>query len=72
MVGLDPSGYRHATQAQERAEDEAMLAGDKLSDVEKFARCERFTFHCPSCRHENVIDGVFIPNSDPVCRILWI
>lgn len=59
-AGLDPSGYRHAIQQQERAEDEAMLAGDRALEAERFSRCDRFTVSCPSCGHENVIDGVFV------------
>ncbi|KAL3848220.1 hypothetical protein ACJMK2_019093 [Sinanodonta woodiana] len=60
-LGLDPSGYKHASQHHERDDDDAMLSGVQISDEEKYKDCERFKVICPAegCGKEIIIDSPF-------------
>ncbi|XP_052784839.1 DNA polymerase alpha catalytic subunit-like [Mya arenaria] len=60
-LGLDPSGYRHASNVREENEDDDLLGGVKVTDEEKYKDCERLKVICPSpnCKREILLDGPF-------------
>ncbi|KAK3603739.1 hypothetical protein CHS0354_023353 [Potamilus streckersoni] len=60
-LGLDPSGYKHASQHHERDDDDAMLSGVQISEEEKYKDCERLKVICPAegCGKEILIDSPF-------------
>jgi predicted RNA-binding Zn-ribbon protein involved in translation (DUF1610 family) len=51
---LDPSGYRRA--AQNDDEEDALL-GAKISEEERFMKCERLKLNCPDCGREIILDS---------------
>ncbi|XP_074657943.1 DNA polymerase alpha catalytic subunit-like [Tubulanus polymorphus] len=57
-LGLDASGYKHSHNDQN--EEDAMLGITHLSEDEKYKDCERYTFHCPDCSRQIIIDGAFV------------
>ncbi|XP_076048772.1 DNA polymerase alpha catalytic subunit [Oratosquilla oratoria] len=59
-LGLDPSGYKQSRHYGDGEEDEEM-AGEQISDEERYRSCERFTFMCPSAQCDTIIsmDGAF-------------
>ncbi|KAL5004890.1 hypothetical protein ScPMuIL_018346 [Solemya velum] len=61
-LGLDPSGYKHASHHGEQDDDDAMLGGVQMSEEEKYKDCDRFKFKCPldDCGREIIFDSVFI------------